>query len=229
MKITLDKIPLLILALIIGGWSHSARADQPIGLIQTLCIPEPGVDYFSARLQSFNEIANYDLSYDTHQKVLEKYGLLPEDEFSYSCKLLNHTYTITGHRPPFREKGMCGGDPRVTITLKQGDEIILDDVFFEQSCFSAVFPDSHPYVESFSVEDGDNGAHDQYVEVVLSDGTAKKTFHLGGNLKSLSHDQLYCLEQNKFLKTKGRFVVSQQQLETYENCRAPLQHHVGGR
>ena len=235
MKTTINKIPILILALIVGGWSHSARADQPIGLIQTLCIPEPGIDYFSARLESFNEIANY--IHRGHKEAtaedkkarlqtLEKYGLIFPDEFSYTCKLEHHTYTITGHRPPFREKGMCGGDPRVTITLKRDDDVILDDVFFEQSCFSDVFPDPHGYVELFSVEDG-SSAHGEYIDATVSDGTKEKIFHFSGDFKSLNHDQLSCLEQNNFFKRKGRFVVQQKQLEPYEHCGLQDHHHGG--
>jgi hypothetical protein len=226
---------LLLVLLAVGSFSKHGLADQPISLIQTLCIPEPGIDYFSVRLQTFAEIANYiNLGHgrtpkeerEARLKTLEKYGLIYPTEFSYTCKLLNHTYTITGHRPPPRERGMCGGDPRLVLSLKRDDEIILDDVFFESSCFSDLSKDPFSYVESFSVEDG-SAAHGQYIEAVVSDGMKKKTILFNGDLKNLNHDQLYCLAHTGFFD-HGRFATARKEIEPYEHCDAPKRHHHAG-
>ncbi len=221
-----QSLVFLFLLPIVVFFSSNARADQPINLIQTLCIPEPGIDYFSVRLQSFDEIANYGVNNEDHRKVLEKYGLLPTRKFSYTCKLLHHTYTITGHRPPHREKGQCGGDPRVVLSLKRDDETVLDQVFFEPSCFSELFDDSHPYIESIVVEDEISSAHDQYVQVILSDGLTKKSTRLHETFKSLNHDQLYCLGEKGFFKKKGRF-ASARELDSFVHCEAPQPHKHG--
>jgi len=228
----MHKLSLLVLTLIIGCWPHSARADQSISLIQTLCIPEPGIDYFSARLESFAQAAGYihfgtkagdEHDRSTRIKLLERYGLIFPDEFSYTCKLEHHTYTITGHRPPHRERGMCGGNPRIQLSLKRDDETILDDVFFEPSCFSDT---RSGYVESFAVEDDINDRHHEYVDITLSDGKARKvvTFHQGDH-NSLNRDQLYCLTQMKFFE--HGIVATTKELEPYEQCRA-RQHDKAG-
>lgn len=201
-----SKYWLLLFVIVLSGWSQPAHADQPIGLIQTLCIPEPGVDYFSARLESFAEAARYindggngaPKDKGDRLKVLEKYGLIFPREFTYTCKLEHHTYTITGRRPP-ESNSECMGDPRVELSLKRDGETVLDNVFFEPSCDADQPNARYGYVESFAVED-----HREYIEVVLSDGKLQRDmrFESGGG-RSLKQEQLNCLVEHGYLQPKN--------------------------
>ena len=139
----------LIYALLV---SSPVYADQSIPMVRVLCMPEAPISHFSAKIEHFAELSTYihngrgdELGSDTkldsgklgknaqsRVKKLEKYGLLfPSPEgFSYSCSLQDKVYKLEGRRPLHRERGMCGGDPRTTISLSLNNKIIFDDVFF---------------------------------------------------------------------------------------------------
>jgi hypothetical protein len=205
-QILTSKFWLLLFVLVLSGWSQPARADQPIGLIQTLCISESGVDYFSARLESFAEAARYindgnknaPKDKQARLKVLEKYGLIFPIEFSYTCKLEHHTYTMTGHRP-LESNSECGGDPRVKLSLKRDDETVFEGAFFEPSCSSSVFHEPNAYVESFVAED-----RPEYIVAVLSDGNQQRRHMLfgRGDGKILNEKSLTCLQKQGYFDPK---------------------------
>jgi len=67
--------------------------------------------------------------------ILRKHGYLLANQFDYTCKFPHATFRIWGNTPPHLARGLCGGNPRTKISVSRNDEIVIDNAFFEPSCF----------------------------------------------------------------------------------------------
>lgn len=192
---------LFLICLFTGLWTVTpARADQSISMVRVLCMPEKGIEHFSLEVQTYTELANYIYWFDKPKlkedrlAVLEDHGLLyPYEKFEYTCSLPKHKYTISGYKPPHLAQGMCGGDPRVTISIKRDDVTVVENVFLEQACLKYNLTKTNIFVKSISFDD--NGLP----LATISDGEKQKILNIS-NLK-LTQDFFGCLAGKEFFET----------------------------
>jgi len=188
----------------------AAYADQPISMIKTLCIEEPSAGYFSLEAAKFNYLSAF-IHYGSRSGLkseedridfLKSKGLILSKEFSHSCKVGEKSYKVFGKRPPMKEKGVCGGDPRISITLQQGNSTLLDGVYFEPSCFSDTDQEnSYPFIDAILIEESTSGGENVSVEVSAKKET--KLLQLSSVKGALTQDRLDCLVQEGFLSSKN--------------------------
>jgi hypothetical protein len=182
-------------------------ADQPIELIKTLCMPEKGIQRFSVSTQEFYELAKYlqfgrgdkSTTKEEREKILEKHGLIVPNDFSFECRLHSHAYKIYGHRPELQDRGMCGGDPRIVLSLARDGVLILDKVFLEKSCLSGY---QSYFVKDFSIDEFIPGWGGGQTYLTLSDGQDEE-FILFKPGQPLTQSVLNCMESKNYLKSNA--------------------------
>jgi hypothetical protein len=199
---------------------------ESINMIRVLCMPEEHIAHFSVYTQPFERLSNYihnlngDIGDQTSRlEILKSYGVLfPYGGFEYRCDLPSYSYRIYGHKDSLQAKGMCGGDPRIVLSLEQNGNMILKDVFFESSCFTrhrSIRKKSDYYIKSFSV-DGPRASRSFFG--IVSDGEKETTIQLENY--SLTQDKLSCLGEHGLFDPKTK---KQALTECFDNSPQPNQ------
>lgn len=144
---------------------QQASADTSTEMLRVLCMPEEYLARFYIDVESYHNLSVLKSERAQRLERLKEYGLIhPKTEFSYECNLPGAVYTIFGGQPLHREKGMCGGDPRITLSLKDGERTLLDAVYFTPSCFGEK-TGSRAYISKINIEE----AGGPMVTFILSD------------------------------------------------------------
>jgi hypothetical protein len=176
-----------------------ARSDQLTPMVRTLCMPEDGLEHFSAWVQSYN---GFDVkgNIDEHRDVLRKYGLSPAYKYEIKCPLPKAEYSIFGERPYLKAQGECGGNPRAKLSFKSNAALLIDDVFFEKSCFA---DDASPFVKQVGVTETLQtfGVH---LDLTISDGQTDRSlrFPIAKMTSALTQSDLNCLVKEGYFKPK---------------------------
>ncbi len=140
-----------------------AYADSPVRLIRVACIPERSLLLVSSNLL-------YNIQSISDEKLLQ-YGLLRPDHFDYTCELSKDIhYRIHGEMSPLQAKGMCGGDPRIKLSMEKNGSTAFKDIYFSPSCFSDLSGELYPYMDSILVDGEVGHSHDYY------EGAIRNTF-----------------------------------------------------
>lgn len=210
----------LTLCGLIQSFPTPAYADQPIPMIRTLCMPDKGIEHFSAHVEVFHRLADYirdgglPPTKDTRRDLLsEQYGLLyplSPAEYSYSCTLGSSAYKIYGYRPPHREKGMCGGNPRIILTFEKNGATILDKLYFEPSCRDLPHP---AYIVSFSIDETTFSSFG-ISSAIVSDGNAQAPLAFSKMHGVLTQAKLDCLAEEGYFNRATRHQATKTCLES---------------
>jgi hypothetical protein len=178
---------IILFSAVLMCMAEPAQADQPINLLRVLCIQEKGMPHFSLEVTSFAEAATYirfgKNEGDTTTKkqridALRKYGLIYPQNFEYECVLPNATYRITGNEPPHRERGMCGGNPRLTVSLYHNGKALLKKVYMTPSCFTELFDEKSPYISKIVVDEAIEGWNSGWIWTTISNADEAKLLPL---------------------------------------------------
>lgn len=94
----------LAIFLICLSLSFDAQADWQTSMVRVLCMPEPGLEYFSVQpypLKKLNEpVAPENRTDKNTRQDPEKHVQLDAQKFSYTCELAGHSYHIYGSGEP---------------------------------------------------------------------------------------------------------------------------------
>ncbi len=192
----------LVLLIFLMFYANTVWADQPIDLVKVLCIQKKGMPYFSVEVDSFAEAADYiyfgksegnETTKEQRIAALRGYGLIYPKDFKYECVLENVTYRITGNEPPHAERGMCGGDPRLVISLYMNEKLLLKDVYMAPSCFTELSGETNPYINKIVVDEGVKGWGETSILASVTGKTEKKLLSL---LNQFTEDSSKYIDQN---------------------------------
>ncbi|HEY6898480.1 MAG TPA: hypothetical protein VI279_14570 [Rhodocyclaceae bacterium] len=133
----------------------TAWADYSVEFLRIACIPE--ANYFSVEYKPLSgsdvfPSGNFDRRVSLDRlKMWKKHGYFTPANLHYECKLAGASYILTSSQPPASDKGMCGGAPRISLSLRRNSDLWLDSVVFGEDCFGGATTNRFEVFDSRSV------------------------------------------------------------------------------
>lgn len=191
-----------IFILVAGYWLLAvgvAKADWRTTMLRVLCMPEEGLEHFSVGTQTFWEMHKYIGHIATKGKenllekrldVLKKHGLLPAQNFSYSCNLSNFNFKIYGNQSFSKERQRFGP---IRISLETNQELVLNNVIIKPMEDGRFQKLTNPFVTKFIHEN--RVSNPDKLQIMLSNGINEYPLFTE---RKISQSTLNCLQKNGF-------------------------------
>jgi hypothetical protein len=134
----------LLMLLVSGG----AQADTMTDFVRVTCAPETGLLDVEYRALHDSVARDMRSKVAPAENALVKHGFYSPRGLDLTCKLGEVVYHVSGEQDPERDRGTCGADPEVFVTVTRNGAPILNHVVFGDSCWGA------PSVRSITFGDG---------------------------------------------------------------------------
>lgn len=138
MKLMIKKL-LSAAGLLVALQPDSALADWTQDFIRIACIPD--ARFFKIEYSPMNGGDAFVVTNDKETirdrfKAWRAGGFFDPSNLKYECKLPQTIYQVIATQPPASERGLCGGAPRITLSVKENGTPLLTNVTFGYDCFN---------------------------------------------------------------------------------------------
>jgi hypothetical protein len=112
---------------------HVAKADTMKDFVRISCVPEAGL--LDIEFRSLHDsVAVSPNAQDDRSAILAREGFQNPHGLKFSCELGGVTYHVSADQDQPSEQRICGEVPEVYLNVARGDDKILSDVVFGESC-----------------------------------------------------------------------------------------------